>query len=310
MDNLISIIVPVYNVEPFIRKSLDSILAQTYQNLEIILIDDGSKDNSPQICDEYAQKDSRVKVIHQQNQGVCAARNAALEIAAGTYLGFVDPDDWCAPDMFEYLLNNAKKYQADITCCRYYRVTPGKETTSRCDGIDVVLDKDEAIAELINHFIIRNVFWNKLFTRTVFQGIEFPVGRIYEGTAMVYKLIEKANKVALLGDPKYYYFKNTKSYIHIDTLKHRLDYAIAHIERYEDLKDKYPELKGKMIKEMQEGLYNFEDGLKNANAEEKKENESDIQFVTAFCTNNKDILKKKTGKTKSILKKIRNQFLK
>ncbi len=316
MNDLISIIVPVYNVEQFIRKSLDSILAQTYQNLEIILIDDGSKDSSPQICDEYAQKDSRIKVIHQQNQGVCAARNTALEIATGTYLGFVDPDDWCAPDMFEYLINNASKEQADITCCRYYRVTPGKDTMARCDGVDAVLNKDEAMAELINHFVIRNIFWNKLFTKAVFQNIVFPVGRIYEGTAMIYKLIEKANKVVLLGDPKYYYYKNENSYIHIDTLKHSLDYAIAHIDRYEDLKDQYPNLTGKMFEDMLDGLNSLKNKLKYIDDEERKDNEADIETVEAFFRDNKAALdnakitlaqkKGKNGKLISIIVPVCN----
>ena len=115
---LISIIVPVYNVEQYLDDCLVSILNQTYKNLEIILIDDGSTDNSGKICDEYAKKDSRIIVFHKENGGVSSARNAGLRIAKGIYIGFVDPDDWIAEDMYEVLYLNAKKYDADVSVCK------------------------------------------------------------------------------------------------------------------------------------------------------------------------------------------------
>lgn len=119
MKELISIIVPVYNVEQYLDDCLISIINQTYKNLEIILIDDGSTDKSGKICDEYAKKDSRIIVIHKENGGVSSARNAGLRIAKGAYIGFVDPDDWIAEDMYEVLYSNAKKYDADVSVCKY-----------------------------------------------------------------------------------------------------------------------------------------------------------------------------------------------
>ena len=113
----ISVIVPVYKVEPYLRKCLDSIINQTYRNLQIILVDDGSPDNCGAICDEYASKDSRIEVIHQENGGVSAARNAGLKLAAGDYIGWVDSDDWIEPDMYAYMLENMQKYEADIAVC-------------------------------------------------------------------------------------------------------------------------------------------------------------------------------------------------
>ena len=113
----ISVIVPVYKVEPYLRKCLDSIVNQTYRNLEIILVDDGSPDNCGRICDEYAERDKRIRVIHQKNGGVSSARNEGLKIASGDWIGWVDSDDWIEPDMFEYLLENAKKSKADIAVC-------------------------------------------------------------------------------------------------------------------------------------------------------------------------------------------------
>ena len=113
---LISVIVPVYNVEKYLGKCVDSILAQTYENLEIILVEDGTKDNSGAICDAYAAKDSRIRVIHKENGGLSSARNAGMDIARGEYFGFVDSDDWIEPKMYETLLNLAEKYHADLVC--------------------------------------------------------------------------------------------------------------------------------------------------------------------------------------------------
>ena len=111
---LISVIVPVYNVEQYLPKCIDSILAQTYENLEIILVEDGTKDSSGVICDEYAAKDARIRVIHKENGGLSSARNAGMEIARGEYFGFVDSDDWIEPEMYENLMALAQKYDADV----------------------------------------------------------------------------------------------------------------------------------------------------------------------------------------------------
>lgn len=121
-EDLISIIVPVYKVENYLSKCLDSMICQTYKNIEIILVDDGSPDNSGKICDDYAKKDSRIKVIHKENGGLSDARNAGLKIATGKYIGFVDSDDYISVEMYEKLYNQAKKEDADIACCNYYRV--------------------------------------------------------------------------------------------------------------------------------------------------------------------------------------------
>ncbi len=286
MDKLISIIIPVYNVEQYLERCFDSLLAQTYKNFEVLIVDDGSPDNSGAICDEYAKKDPRFKVLHTKNGGVCAARNKALAMVSGDYIGFVDPDDECTPDMFEYLLAGAEKYGAGITCCRYYRVVPGKVTTSRCDGRTRIMEPTEAMEELVNYFIIRNVFWNKLFRKDVFDGITFPEGRIYEGTAMIYKLIEKTDKLALLGDPKYYYYANEGSYIYTKTFKHALDFSWAHISRYNDIADKYPQLKAKLL----DDIYPILMALTRFNGideEEKEKHKDDIELVKNFYSKHK-----------------------
>lgn len=119
MEKLISIIVPVYKVEKYIHKAVNSILEQTYKNLEVILVDDGSPDNCPKICDEYAAKDKRVKVIHQENCGVVIARQRGILLSQGTYIGFVDPDDWIEKDMFGKMVNCAESNNADIVIIKH-----------------------------------------------------------------------------------------------------------------------------------------------------------------------------------------------
>ena len=178
MEPLISIIIPVWKVDRFLEKCLDSVINQTYRNLQIILVDDGSPDASGEICDLYAKKDQRIEVIHQKNAGVCVARNEAMKKVRGEYIGFVDPDDWISPDMFEYLYNGIVKYNTQMSVCRYYRVTDGKDTYSNCDGEDCKFTRQQAIEDLVNRFIIRNVFWNKLLKGnflmiSVFQKAEY-----------------------------------------------------------------------------------------------------------------------------------------
>jgi len=243
----ISVVVAVWNVEPFLRKCVKSLLNQTYPDIEIILVNDGSDDNSGKICDAFAKDESNVKVIHQKNQGVCAARNTGLAEVTGEFIGFVDPDDWATDDMYQYLYDNLIKYEADISCCRYYRVSRGEDTYVRTDGITYVYDTEEAINELVNNFTIRSIFWNKLFKRELFEDVQFPVGTIYEGTFLVHKIFEKANKIVFLPDAKYYYYDYENSYVNTIKLTYQCDFVLAHIERYNDLHEKYPKLNEKLL---------------------------------------------------------------
>lgn len=286
MRPLISIIIPVWNVDRFLEKCLDSLLAQTYENLQIILIDDGSPDASGEICDRYAEKDKRVEVIHQRNAGVCSARNTGMQYVKGEYIGFVDPDDWAAPDMFEYLYEGLSRTGAEIACCRYYRVAEGEEVYSQCDGRTVLYTGREAVEELVHRFIIRNVFWNKLFKTEIFNGIRFPEGRIYEGTAMVYQLLLRAEYVVLLGDPKYYYLDNPKSYVNDETLKNHTDFVMAHIQRYQDLEHEFPQLREKMMRDLIKGVLKYRYLYRNAD-EDLKTCEAELESIRRFFDEHK-----------------------
>lgn len=237
---LISVIVPVYNVEPYIRQCLDSIISQTYQNLEIILVDDGSPDNCGAICDEYACCDNRIKVIHKENGGLSSARNVGLRVAHGEYLGFVDSDDWIESDMFEYLSKNILIYAADIAACGRIEVYPqykkafGWKKTER-------YDKEQATKHLLENKSLRNYVWDKLWKRELFEEVEFPEGRTFEDISVVHKLFAKADKIVCLPEFKYNYRQRSDGIVGSKLLKNEIDHFKADIQRYEDMRMQWPQ---------------------------------------------------------------------
>lgn len=242
MNDLISIIVPVYNVEEYIEKCVNSIINQTYKNIEIILVDDGSKDSSGKICDELKQKDSRIKVIHKENGGLSDARNAGLKIANGDYIGFVDSDDYIKEDMFEILYKLNKEHNADISIVSFYEIYKGKVIGVRDSKKLEELNKIQAIKELLIDTKIQSYAWNKLFKKQLFENIEFPKSKNFEDIATTLLLFEKANKVALLEEPKYYYVRRDNSIIGVRNYKTYKDYLEVIYDKYLYLNGKYKEL--------------------------------------------------------------------
>lgn len=214
---LISIIVPVYKAEKYLYNCIESILNQTYSNIECILVDDGSPDHCPQICDEYAKKDKRIKVIHKTNGGQSSARNKGLEIAEGKYIGFVDSDDWIHPQMIEILYKTIKHTRAGCAACDFYRIT-NKEKMNTIDysGIDINRDIIPNISGLDCNTIfsdyhdtyfykIQPAVWNKLCKKSIFDDLRFEEGVIYEDEFILAPLILNAEKVAIIDTKLYYY---------------------------------------------------------------------------------------------------------
>ena len=236
----ISIIIPIYKVEPYIKKCLDSIVSQTYKNLEIILVDDGSPDNCGRICDEYAAKDTRIKVIHKVNGGVSSARSVGLTAATGGYIGWVDPDDWIAPDMFEYLLTHSLQYDADITVCGRYWKTESKEEFDGWEQL-TIYDRESALEQLLMDKVLRNYLWDKLFKADLFYGIEFPLGRTFEDVTVMHRLFMKAKKVICLPEAKYYYVQREDSIVGERSLKGHINHFIALRQRFEEMSIAWPQ---------------------------------------------------------------------
>lgn len=237
----ISVIVPVYKVEPYLRKCLDSIVNQTYVNLEIILVDDGSPDNCGAICDEYAARDKRITVIHKPNGGVSSARNAGLAAATGEWLGWVDSDDWIEPDMFEYLLHGARKYGADIAVCGRMEIFKDKKAFRGWQE-EKSLDRRTGLELLLENDVMQNYCADKLFRKSLWNGIVFPEGRTFEDIAVMYRLFERAKKVICLPEARYNYIQRSGSIVADVSLENRLNHYQAARERYEDMKERWPEL--------------------------------------------------------------------
>ena len=216
ISSLISIIIPVYNVEQYLPKCLDSILAQTYKNLEIILVNDGSQDNSGKICDDYAKKDTRIKVIHQKNGGVAAARNMGLSIANGEWIGFLDSDDWIEQDMFEYLLNLTLKYDADVAQCGIFfedninikEIQYPKKEYFAPYGIEKFTNSDMQL--------IINSVCNKLYRADIIRDIRYdtnyPIG---EDLLFNIEVMLKINGIVfgILRKYHYIYYKDSTSHL-------------------------------------------------------------------------------------------------
>lgn len=203
----ISIIVPVYKTEPYLRKCVDSILAQTHQDLEVILVDDGSPDNCGQICDEYAKKDSRIRVIHKPNGGLSDARNAGMDIMTGQYVGFVDSDDWIEPTMYETLLTLMEQFDADMA---FGGVADDMEHNGMVNTLKISDYGDTPFAESKTD-AMRRYFrgswsaWDKLYRAELFQGIEYPVGEINEDEAIVLHLLNRCRRVCYTNEVFYHY---------------------------------------------------------------------------------------------------------
>lgn len=239
MEELISIIVPVYNVEQYLEKCVKSIIGQTYENIEIILIDDGSEDESGKICDKLKLIDNRIKVIHKENGGLSDARNVGLKIAKGEYIGFVDSDDYIKEDMFETLYNLNKKYNSEISIVSYYEIYKDKLIAVRESEEVKQFDKIEAIKELLKDRNIQSYAWNKLFKKELFNNLEFPTNKNFEDIATTLLLFEKSKKVVLLEQPKYYYVRRDNSIVGVKNYKTYKDYLDVIYDKYMYLDGKY-----------------------------------------------------------------------
>lgn len=206
-DILVSVVVPIYNVEAFLPQCIDSLLAQTHPNMEIILVDDGSPDGSGAICDDYASRHSHIRVIHKENGGLSSARNAGIAAAQGEYIGFVDSDDFVESAMFRALLEAAVTHSAQITACGRFTTDEAGNVTDEAFTLpcEKCYTAEEAVKEVLASGQLDVAVWDKLFRVELFDGIEFPVGEINEDAAIIFRLIFRTDGVAHIGKPMYYY---------------------------------------------------------------------------------------------------------
>lgn len=206
---MISVIVPIYNVEKYLDRCITSIISQTYKDLEIILVDDGSTDTSGEICDRYASEDSRIVVIHKQNGGLSDARNAGLVRATGDYIGYVDGDDWIEPDMYELMVTNCMSAGADVAACRYKEVYPDRCVDGSTDMIKT-LSKEETLEIYLcgdAQVKIYNSVWSKLFKKELVKDYRFPVGQKSEDIMYTTKAFCNMNKCVYIDKALYNYVR-------------------------------------------------------------------------------------------------------
>ena len=210
---LVSIIVPVYKVEPYLRRCLNSIVNQTYTNLEIILVNDGSPDGCPQICNEYASKDNRIIVVHKENGGLSDARNAGLNICRGEYISFIDSDDWIANTYIELLLKAIQENNADLSICSFTKTKQTYDLTIVGQDFKYeVLDATAAAKKLWSKdYVTFVIACGKLAKKALFNDTRFPKGVLHEDEFVSYKLLYNANKTVFLDIPLYCYFQRVDS---------------------------------------------------------------------------------------------------
>ncbi|MDR0914209.1 MAG: glycosyltransferase [Oscillospiraceae bacterium] len=236
---MISVIIPVYNVEKYLKRCVDSVLAQTYQDFEIILVDDGSTDNGGKLCDEYAALNDRIRTIHQANGGLSAARNTGIDEANGEYISFIDSDDWIAETFLEVLYNTAVNNNADISTVRYYEIwEDGRKEVFTLSPENKVMPGLEAM-ELVcdNPKYIEHTVCNKLFKKHLFNQLRFKVGIVYEDWRLTYKLLYFSNTVAVNDEILYFYFQRSGSIRKSEFSEKKVSKYYIYVEREEFFKE-------------------------------------------------------------------------
>ena len=271
---LISVIVPVFNADKYLKQCVTSILAQEYDHLEIILIDDGSTDNSLKTCELFAKVDSRIIVIHQDNAGVSAARNAGIEHSRGEYLAFVDGDDYISPHMMECMYKRIIEDQADMAVCGYRRVDEDGHELSVATIPNTIVSGQQAIRMHYNQTDgIMMIPCDKLYSKKLFDRVRFPVGKRCEDEASFYRILDRCERVSVLAEPFYFYVQHEDSFMGKSYSVERLDgveavferffFYLASGERYMDLLQ--PE--GKLF------VWLFHDAIRNFRPKTKKDYE-------------------------------------
>lgn len=243
LEPLITVIVPVYRVVQYLDRCVQSIVNQTYTKLEIILVDDGSPDDCPAMCDAWAKKDNRIRVIHKQNGGLSDARNAGLKQAQGRYIAFVDSDDWIDRRFLDYLYLAIKRTGAELSACDF-AVVPDGESFSRNDEQELTVESAssyDALNDLTSGVRFRAVAWNKLYLADVLKNEQFEYGRIHEDEFFTYRIIDKAQKLAYVDIPLYCYRQRESSIMSSFSVNH-IDAIDAFYERACYFAEKYPDI--------------------------------------------------------------------
>ncbi len=292
MENtpLISVIVPIYNVENYLERCLQSILSQTYRNLEIILVDDGSKDSCGEICDNFQKKDKRIKVIHKENGGLSDARNKGLDIATGEYISFIDSDDWIDLKTYEISIRKMQECNAQIVAFNVLWVYDGKEFTPDLSAEYEIMDSEQAILTTVGNTKVRTTAWNKLYKADLIGDFRFIKGKLNEDEFFTFKILDRAEKIVYLHRECYYYFQRSNSIMGKYTLQ-RLDMVDGVRERMLLAERKYPNIyKETKLSFCEVCLYHYQMILKNKNIDKDKQGRKKLQqYRTSVYLTKQDV---------------------
>lgn len=239
----VSVIVPVYNVENYIEECIESIVSQTYTNLEIILVIDGSTDASEEICRRYEKRDHRIKLILQENQGLSGARNTGISAASGSLLSFVDSDDFLDGQMIEKMVNSLEESNAQMAVCGMYRYYSWTNKVRKSVSNKKVLSGGEVLESILTEDVIGNYSCNKLVKRTLFDGILYPVGKVFEDVFTIYKVVGKCERICVIPDALYYYRQRESSLAHEISKKAYCDQIEAFFSQAKDISVQFPDLR-------------------------------------------------------------------
>lgn len=293
-EPLISVIVPIYNVEKYLDKCVGSIIDQTYKNLEIILVDDGSPDNSPKMCDEWSKKDKRIKVIHKENGGLSDARNAAIDVAKGEYITFIDSDDYVSYDFIAYLYKNIKSNM--ISVAPYIITTDSKQINTDMGYKNEELNNKQALDRMITDRGFTVSACSKLYDISLFEGVRYPKGRLFEDTATTYKLFLKCNEISYCSKGGYYYYKREDSIINSAYNKKQLDFIIFTDKMIEDVLKKYPDLSDSIESKKIDARFSILRRMLLTKALSKEDKEEKDKIIKYIKERKKTILKSNYNK--------------
>ena len=291
MKDLISVIVPIYKVETYLDKCIESIISQTYKNLEIILVDDGSPDNCPIMCDEWAEKDNRIKVIHKINGGLSDARNAGLDIATGEYIAFVDSDDWILPNMYERMLCIITQEEADICACNICSCYPDCETVWGCNEYTVG-NSTQILDMLYSDTKYPVAAWNKLYKKQCWETLRFPVGKICEDAFTTYRLVHNSKKIVQIPEAFYCYRIRPESIMTSAFSLKRMDEEEAWKANYQFVKRYYPNLYKKAFRFYLQKVHGLIQEIKQ---EQREDFHQQFEYLKNIMNNNLTFIVLKSG---------------
>ena len=273
-------IIPVYNAQTTLRQSIDSVLSQTYTDLEVLLIDDGSTDHSGEMMDSYRAKDSRVTVLRKENGGLSSARNYGLSKATGTFVSFVDADDWVEKNTFETALRHIG--EADICVFGRSEDYPQKRNVWIPSEKVEEISREEALEKLLLGGSIGQAAWNKIYRRSLFDTIRFPEGYNYEDARIMYKLFQQARSVAVIPDVFYHYMQYKGSIAHVESAKNRLDHWTAYYELYKVFHDRGEEYQKACIRRCANSMIKAWGSLWKSNQQEREQEKDRIGEIVSF----------------------------